>query len=231
MQHIGHEMAHAFIHADRGFFHLMIELFRKPGEVIRAYIIESKRKRYFPPIQYLLIIGAIATFVVVNTHFMESSMQAVGMEAHNGNDKQARIMQKVNEFQSRYYNFSILLQLPFFSLATFWIYKKYRLNYAEHLTLHTFIAAQITLITTVLMLLMFAPWLSDNVLFRNTIFLLILIISVAYQAGVCMQFFKEKTIRGLFKALGAYLLGLLIYFVTIVMLSFGVGLIYSKFFR
>ena len=42
------------------------------------------------------------------------------------------------------------MQLPFYAVATFIIYKKYRYNFAEHLTLQIFITAQATVIATLL---------------------------------------------------------------------------------
>lgn len=223
--HIGHELAHAFTHTDKGFFHLMIELFRKPGQVAREYIIENKRKRYGTPFQYILIIGAVATFVVVNTHFMESTMEAVGMTPGANNDSKKQIMQKVNEFQSKYYNFMILLQLPFLSLAGLWVYKKYKLNYAEQLTLHTFITAQTTLISMILMLLLFVLDRS-NVNIMRSFALLVSLASIVYHIGVYMQFFREKSFLGFLKATGAYLLGILIFFISVTVISLLVGYVY-----
>ncbi|MBX3257572.1 MAG: DUF3667 domain-containing protein [Chitinophagaceae bacterium] len=224
MGYIGHEISHAFTHTDKGFFHLMAGLFRKPGKVIREYIIENKRKRYGTPFQYILIIGALATFIMVNTHFMESSMQVVGMG--EGNAGQMQMMQKVSEFQGRYYNLIMLLQLPFFALATFWLYGKHKLNYAEHLTLHTFITAQTTLISIVLILLLFILDRSNINLMRSfTAF--VAIIAIVYQISVCMQFFRQKNIAGFFRAMGAYLLGLFLFFMVIGVLAFAGGIIYA----
>ncbi|HRD56577.1 MAG TPA: hypothetical protein PK504_00945 [Ferruginibacter sp.] len=42
MPHLWHDLIHAFTHADKGFFHLLIALFKKPGAVAREYILEGK---------------------------------------------------------------------------------------------------------------------------------------------------------------------------------------------
>lgn len=229
MGHIGHDLAHAFTHTDKGFFHLMIQLFKKPGKVAREYIVEHKRKRYGTPFQYIIIIGTIATFIVVNSHFMENTMRAMGAVGQGFSGDQAAMMQKISELQSRYYNFLILLQLPFLSLSTFWLYKKYKFNFAEHLTLHTFITAQTTLISMILMLFMFIMDKSNiNIMRSFTIF--VGLASMVYHIIMYMQFFREKTFKGFLKALVAYILGIVIFFVVIMLLSLIVGIIYAAFF-
>ena len=51
------------------------------------------------------------------------------------------MMQKNKEYQTKYCNFLILMQLPFYALATSMVYKKFCYNFAEHLTLQTFTTA------------------------------------------------------------------------------------------
>ena len=115
MSHIGHELAHAFTHADKGFLHLLVEMFKRPGIVAREYILEGKRKRYFTPFQYILVIGTVATFVAVNTHFIENAAIAMrGKEVYTA--QQARMMGKIAEMQGKYFNLLVLFQLPFFRI-------------------------------------------------------------------------------------------------------------------
>lgn len=228
IRHIGHDLAHAFTHTDKGFFHLMIQLFKKPGKVAREYIVEHKRKRYGTPFQYIIIIGTIATFIVVNSHFMENTMRAMGASGE-ASTSQAAIMQKITDLQSRYYNFLILLQLPFMSISTYWLYKKYKFNYAEHLTLHTFISAQTTLMSMILMLFMFILD-KSNVNIMRSFTIIVGLASVVYHIIMYMQFFLEKTFKGFLKALVAYILGIVIFFVVIMILSLIGGIIYAAFF-
>jgi nucleoside diphosphate kinase len=224
MGHIAHDITHAFTHADKGFFHLMLGLFKNPGKVAREYIIEEKRKRYFTPFQYVLIIGTIATFVVVNSHYMENAMKMMAM-TDPANSQQAAIMQQVSYLQSKYYNIFILLQLPFMSLATFWLYRRHRLNYAEHLTLNTFITAQTTFIGMVLMLFLFITGHQNfNVIRFFTV--TIGLVSVSYHIVMYMQFFQQLNLKGFFKALLTYVVGLVIFFLSTVILSFLAGLIF-----
>ncbi|RYY49397.1 MAG: DUF3667 domain-containing protein [Chitinophagaceae bacterium] len=220
MSHIGHDLAHAFTHADKGFFYLMGQLFIRPGIVAREYILEGKRKRYFLPLQYLLILGTIATIIVVNSHFIENTMKNVEqITGASASAKQAALMQRIQALQSKYYNIIIMLQLPFYSLAAMIIYRrKYKYNYAEFLTLQTFVTGQHTVISMLLMLYIFI-----NPSFAPSLNVVILVFSLLYHCWAYMQFFGEKTFIGALKAIGSYLMGILLFFLFAMIIGFIVG--------
>ncbi|RYF86027.1 MAG: DUF3667 domain-containing protein, partial [Chitinophagaceae bacterium] len=217
--HIGHDMIHAFTHADKGFFHLLLKMFVKPGVVAREYIAEGKRKRYFTPFQYILIVGTIAAFVAANSHFIEST-SAVFTEGAGYTARQKLFMEKIQGYQKRYYNFMILLQLPFYALATSLVYRKFRYNFAEHLTLQTFTSAQATVIATMLMLSTFVTGQAGGTMVSVMGF-----ITAGFQMFAFMQFFKEMSVKGFFKALLANILGIMlfIFFVAIGVIIYGVS--------
>ncbi|HSN60886.1 MAG TPA: DUF3667 domain-containing protein [Ferruginibacter sp.] len=210
-------MIHAFTHADKGIFHLLLKMFVKPGIVAREYIVEGKRKRYFTPFQYILIVGAIAAFVAANTQFIESTTEAfsnnVGYSA-----RQMAFMQKINSYQSKYYNFMILMQLPFYAMATTIMYKKYRYNFAEHLTLQTFITAQATVIAMLIMLSVFISGKPSGFLVSLMGF-----VTTGFQIFAFMQFFDEISFKGFLKALFANVIGILFFvlFVAIAVVIYG----------
>ena len=223
MAHLWHDLVHAFTHADKGFFHLFVALFKNPGKVAREYILEGKRKRYFAPLQYLIIVGAIATFVVVNTHYMENAAKMIDDmtgQSKSYSPRQEMFMHQVMVFQSKYYNFLIMLQLPFFALATFWIYKRRKLNFAEILTLQTFISAQATIFGIFLILLVTFAGANPMLIFSS-----MFVFQIAFQTITYMQFFREKTVGGFFKAIIAYLLGVVLFFVFAVLFGILLGAI------
>lgn len=219
MAHIGHDMLHAFTHADKGIFHLLLQLFIKPGVVAREYIIEGKRKKYFLPFQYILIIGTIAAFVAVNTNFIEQTTQALGSNVQYS-ARQLAFMQKVNMYQSKYYNFMILAQLPFYALGTFLVFRRHQLNYAEHLTLQTFVTAQTALIAMLIMLLVLIIGKSGVYTFSTMAML-----TFCFQVFAYTQFFREFSFKGVSKAILVNFIGLMFFviFVSVVMLIYGLS--------
>ena len=225
LSHIGHEVVHAVTHADRGIFYLFLKLFVRPGTVAREFILEGKRRRYYNPVQYLLIVASIATFIVVATHMMDYLMQANPLRPSGAiSERQARFLKNASDFTSRYYNIVLLFQLPFFSLGSFLVYRKYKLLYAEHLTLHIFITAQVTILTTILM----ASILSIN---PGMFTALGSIVGILYTMMAYMQFFRELSFKAALKAVFAYIVGFVFYLIflsVIVGITLAVLLILKK---
>ena len=220
MSHIGHELVHTFTHADKGFFYLLIQLFLKPGIVGREYILEGKRKKYFMPFQYIFIIGSIGTFVAVNSHFFSNTLSIIDKINGPTSSNQLKFITNFGGLISKYYNLLILFQLPFFAYASYLLFRKYKLNYAEHLTFQTFISAQTTIISMVIMLMIL-------LLKQSSIFLVPLVsaISFSYQIYATKQFFKINNFTGSLRATAASILGAV--FFMVVML--GVVFVYVKF--
>ena len=219
--HLGHDLVHAFTHADKGIVHLFLELFKRPGIVAREYILEGKRKKYFNPVQYLFILASVATFVLIATDFMDQYMQSNPFQTGRLSERQVRFQQQYLHILTRYFNIVLILQIPFFAAASLLVYRKYRLNYAEHLTLHTFIAAQVTVLTMLLMLL--SHWTGTQI---YTV--LGSIISIAYYVFVFVQFFREKPLKGGLKGAAAYILGFIFYMIAIMVVMFISVIVFIK---
>jgi hypothetical protein len=62
LKHFAHDFLHAFTHADKGIFLLMKELIIRPGKVATEFN-AGKRKKYFNPITYLLIVMALQIYL------------------------------------------------------------------------------------------------------------------------------------------------------------------------
>lgn len=139
-KHFLHEMFHAFTHTDKGIFFLLKGLALRPGIVAKEYI-DGKRKKYFNPFTFLLIVMA---FFVLSEQFFSNkkienniptSIQKIPDAAAR---EKAMAMYKrgmqVRDFTSKKASLVSLIAIPFLSLV-FWVaYRKGRFNYAEHLT-------------------------------------------------------------------------------------------------
>ena len=129
------------------------------------------------------------------------------------------MMQKIKKYQTKYYNFLILMQLPFYALATSMVYKKFCYNFAEHLTLQTFTTAQSTVISTLLMLSIFITGRTTG-----TMISLMGFVTTSFQIFAFTQFFKEKSVKGFFKALVANIIGILLFilFIAVFVIIYGI---------
>lgn len=66
MKWLVHELPHAIWHIEKGFLFNVVQLFKRPGYAVIAYI-EGKRKNFYHPVSYLLII--LAFQYIITSYF------------------------------------------------------------------------------------------------------------------------------------------------------------------
>lgn len=71
LKHFGHEVFHAITHADKGMLFLIRKLFRWPGIVAKEYV-AGKRKKYFSPLTFLLIMMTLQLYATKKTDFFNA---------------------------------------------------------------------------------------------------------------------------------------------------------------
>lgn len=117
---ITHALVHVLTHADHSVFALVRDLAYKPGEVAREYV-AGKRRKYFNPFTFVVIVVGVASFVLAATKFVDFT----GMAPTN----------PVSAFLQRNINLVIFMQLPMLALTGMLFFRKARLHFAEHLVL------------------------------------------------------------------------------------------------
>ena len=75
VKHIVHEAFHAFTHTDKGIFFLIKEMLKRPGKVALEYN-GGRRKKYFNPFTFLLIMIALNIFFTQKANFYGSFLDA-----------------------------------------------------------------------------------------------------------------------------------------------------------
>ena len=119
MHEIGHDLVHAITHADHSIFALIRALLTRPGEVAREYV-QGRRKSYFGPFAFLVIMVGLASAVILLTGIEWFSPFKHGRAA---------------ELLQRHVNLVILLQTPLLAAACALLFLREGRNYAEHLVL------------------------------------------------------------------------------------------------
>ncbi len=136
-----HEGFHAVTHADKGLLYLLKELTIRPGQVAREYI-EGKRKKYFNPFTFFLILMAL--FVFVETFVKSSQINAnkpVPASISTIKDPELRTAMEIKhhrtmvarDFITKHGNLLAMFAIPFFALFFWLIYFRRSYNYSEHL--------------------------------------------------------------------------------------------------
>ncbi|WP_345221019.1 DUF3667 domain-containing protein [Hymenobacter koreensis] len=129
--HLLHELVHVFTHADKSIFAYARQVLLHPGRVVSDYL-AGRRKRYFNPFQFLLLMAGFVTTLNLVLKYYEGTAASIQAQfrGYFSNEQVERVGQYF-EHVGKYYNlWWLLLLLPLFALITWLVYYK-RLNYAE----------------------------------------------------------------------------------------------------
>jgi len=179
--HIGHELIHSFFLTYKGFFSLAWEMIYRPGHIAREYV-EGKRKKYFSPFSFLVIIVAVSTFFVANWDLMLIDVKKVN---------------PVSKFISQHFNLIIFCTVPLIALFSWLLFKRQGKNYAEHLTLAAFVSGERSLFFT---LIVVPLW----IFARDHYFVVLysyLAVFFIYYAWASMQFNRKYTVWAFIKGI------------------------------
>ncbi len=205
--HLLHEGIHFVTHADKGIFYLIKMLVLNPGKVARDFI-DGKRKKVFSPVNFFLIVVAIAVF------FLSAFLQPISSERSlKMRESAARIenpgarekmlstigrMEKSEAFTSRYSNLVTMLATPLAAVLFWLFYRRARFNYLEHLVANMYFVGFSVLIYAVVFVPLktlfssgFSQW-----LFLGSYFLF----EISYRAFAYYHFIENYSVRGKLRA-------------------------------
>lgn len=152
MRWLLHELPHAVWHVDKGLLFNVKELFKRPGYAIADYI-KGKRRNYYHPVSYLLVLIGIMylTMYYFKAHWYDPLQDAAMSESD------ARYWKQYDESQQlwtqNYFPY-LLIFLPVAALIYQGILRlmKVKFNYAETLVISLFSTAQIIIPQIILFL-------------------------------------------------------------------------------
>ena len=116
---LGHDLVHALTHVDRSVLSMLWPLVIRPGTVARDYV-AGKRKRYFAPLSWLIVIVGLASAEVAISGF-----QVVLANRPN----------PVSDLLQRHANVTFLIQVPVLALFCRLVFWRDGFNSAEFLVL------------------------------------------------------------------------------------------------
>lgn len=149
MPHFAHEVFHAVTHADKGILHLMKNLAIQPGKTAREYILEGKRKKYFNPFTFLLLVLGFTVFI--NSYFQPYGKTSPATAQINpASPKQeispyraavAHRKDAVMSLLNKRGNVIAFIAIPIIALVFWLFFRKSGVRYAEHLVTVIFFSA------------------------------------------------------------------------------------------
>ena len=205
LHEIGHEALHYFTHADKGIFHLVKELAVSPGKVAREFV-EGRRKQYFPPLNFFLIVAAICLFmagVVYKYQSANSTINSRSVIAQSNKTSSIspspvmlKRMANMGKFFSKYSNLLPMAAVPLLSFLIWLFYIKGRYNYSEHLVANMYISGFTVLVYSVII----QP---AKLLVGNSSYLLYVyfIFEIIYRIISYYYFINKRTRASLVKAM------------------------------
>lgn len=124
---------------NHGLFHTFVELSRKPGGAIRAFL-EGQRKPFFKPLGYLVLLSTVyflVTRLAGQVTWLEEMMGGIAEGITEDNPETNP--QRVVEWLGSNYAYLSLLLVPFYSLTTWLSFLRKGHNYLEHVVINAYI--------------------------------------------------------------------------------------------
>ena len=180
-----------FTHAEQGIFKAVYTLTTKPAYFAMEYI-SGRRKKYFSPIKYLIVVVTFSALVILNF-----SRLGLPFEPAFPNDSSVDDIVEQDYFNHKNYKTQLFLSIPLASLISWLLFRRSGFNYAENLVLNTYLLAQ----TILFHVLLITPSLIlSNPDIDQWIILFYLAVSFLYITWAYTAFFNGKKIINFIKA-------------------------------
>jgi hypothetical protein len=217
LHEISHDAIHYFTHADKGIFHLLKALTKYPGRVAGEYI-GGKRKLYFKPLNFFLIVAGILVFMSStfyqenpgppNKRYAQTPQQPMSPELIAYYKAMGKRAQKVNYISGKYGNVIMMLATPLLTWFLWLCYKRGRFNYLEHLVANMYFSSFIMLFYALILVPLRYVFEQQYIYFLGIFFA----VEITYRGIAYYQFMGRKGKGPLFKAIGISLLASAVWF-------------------
>lgn len=215
--HILDEFVQAFFSVDRGVLFLTRNLAIRPGGTAREYVLEGKRRRYFNPFSFLLIVlglnlsvNALVKPYTKNYQPRQSASQRVAPNIPESIRPYAERRRTAVTFIEENINLVGLLAIPLFALVFWLFFRRTGINYSEHLVAQVFFSSFFSLVSIAAVLVLgfvlnaYLPYMNRFLLLFQLLYL-----TIAYYQFMHYQKPRQYVRTGL-----ATLLALTAWFIT-----------------
>lgn len=179
------ELKYTFLHINGGLLFTCKQLLTRPGHMTREFI-EGKRIKHYKPILLVFVLAGISTLLLYY------SGDLIIMEKMQSTNKSVFDPKDFVSFFSKCYTYIQLASIPFFSICTWFAFKKWGYNYIENTIINSFVIAQMLIIG-----ILFTPvkYLLIGNSFNVKIFIVISFISYGFPIWLYLQLYKDKKIK------------------------------------
>lgn len=192
----------SFFNYERGMWHTIWLLLKDPRKIITEYF-DGITKPYVHPFRFLFLWLTINVFVLISSGVFESTQQdfMTGFSEGTTNSGEGAkaaeaVSAKLQEAIQKYMNLLLVLSIPFLALATSWLFRKAKLNFAEHLVLNSFAYGE----SLIIGFLFFPLYVLDREHFM-IIQMISLLVSILYLTYVYWSIFRQNFIVTFIKSI------------------------------
>lgn len=190
------KFAETITHADHGIIRIIKELSFHPARISHEYI-EGRRKKYFSPVKYLVVVVSLSAILVA---YLE--MSRVPFEPSFAASSEIDDLVEYRYFNHNYYKYYLFLSIPLAALISYLVFRNSGFSYAENLVLNTYILSQVVLLHTVLII----PLVIYSSSFDDLIIFFYMILAALYLFWSYFTFFKGKKYILIIQSITAILL-------------------------
>ncbi|MBW8688354.1 DUF3667 domain-containing protein [Chitinophaga rhizophila] len=199
--YILHEIWH-ILHFDKGIFYTIKELLIRPGQNVKEFI-ATNRSRLVKPVIFIIITSLIYT---LTSNFFHIEKGYVNFDG----SKQSAIGLIFSWVQHHYGYANIIMGM----YIAFWsklFFSRYNYNFFEILILLCFVMG--------VGMLIFAAFAVIEGLTKVSLMNIAGAVAILYAIWAIGQFFDAKKVSSYFKALAAYMLGMIVFSLSLVLLG------------
>lgn len=214
------EFVGPFFSWDNNFWKTFKDMFFCPQLVLSAYI-NGARKKYFHPFSFLIVFTTIAIFFYkfYPISFYQDIAQGFddGMQQNSvaSENKSQLNMKGIYQMMFDYYNFFMVLMIPYISLMSYWVFKKRKNNWAEHMVFQSYLQTIIgyfSIVLQIFLLQMFDLGISNY-------FIVYFIFVIIYSSYVFKKLYHLNVKELIITNLKFWFFSIITYIVLIVILS------------
>jgi len=154
LKNLFEHLSETFFNYDNKLFRTIIDLFRKPEEVIGGYI-SGVRKRYVNPISFFglaLTLSGLLLFLI-NKFYLEyyfDSFNAFSQNSSENNHILEKTMQPIAEFSLEYSSIIFSFLIPIAALISVIVFFNKKYNYTEHLVVYLYTLSLYSLFSSII---------------------------------------------------------------------------------
>jgi Protein of unknown function (DUF3667) len=208
--HIAHDGMHFFLHADKSIFTLVKKLAATTGVVAKEFI-EGKRKKYFSPFNFFMIVAGLVVlsmslFQTFEKENANTQLQLQAMAAQIADPvKKAKFLSVVKRqartmlIVKKYSNIISMITVPLLAAIFSLFYVKRKYNYAEHVVANMYSTGFTSLVMAFIIIPLLA---SGNQYIFIAVMIANILFDIIYRGIFYYKFMNRQGTVALLKAIG-----------------------------